>query len=666
MKKITLLILLFGFIQLGWGQEDSAQDELKKKLTAELSEITKQLEGKYEKYKKLYDEEYQNLEDLKKNIDINTGDTFLSKLPDQIEITKKYNDSVVDLLGVYQGYKIVYIHKGLTAQEIDVLFKYSGVQATKSSKENVNTETKVYSYFGDDEVINHDIFKNKTREAEILKKVLLDKGKESYLGDITIPRKDQRIKLYDFEKNKIEKKKLKKQEKLLCKQLNIATNLRDSLNKYKKDTAEIDSQITKYLNDIYNVKQNLSKIKRRICDLNFNFNEDSIYVYKTFKFQKLDIEIRDGYFHDIRVFLEDDEYNTHVFTNSVGLSLLFYSQYGKRKKFLIYKYSIRKNTPETDEYTDSNLKKIRVKVTDVMGYSYKVGNHYIPHDLALELPAKDKDGNLTNLESNTTYQIQQETHLEKIVELRAYSDFLALFGGSSNGLAQFEGKAKFYLFPYPFRFLWSDKTMGQIEYLPSFSAYANFSRFEEKSKYVDLLGPGVGNRYSIKSELDLIEKRFLTVGGDVELFKWQHKNAPIKLSLYGTINYNISQVNFGTDQEPDVMNLKALNRGFGAHFSGRRFNNFGFDCKAEFTWYDYENFNDFKSNNSRKLILSSEIPVFKNEAELFYHTNGNPNQAIFVRLITYKYASSEPNQSFYQFQFGYKFAIGARKVNVPD
>jgi hypothetical protein len=80
--------------------------------------------------------------------------------------------------------------------------------------------------------------------------------------------------------------------------------------------------------------------------------------------------------------------------------------------------------------------------------------------------------------------------------------------------------------------------------------------------------------------------------------------------------------------------------------------------KAELSWFDYKNFNDYDN-----IALPDKIPVFRNEAEIFYHPNGNPNQAIFTRLITYNYMGSENNQAFYQFQFGYKFAIGNRTTN---
>ncbi len=493
------------------------------------------------------------------------------------------------------------ISKENTEKWLESIKKYTPEIITK--KTEPSTEPQVYTYFGENQIINHDVFNSKTAEAQILKEMLMDKGEESYLGDITIPKDGQQFYFYKYHSEE--------------------------------------------------VANDWIKLER--------YNEEKLRTKTSFKFKKLDVEIRDGYFYDIRTFIETDDGNIHVFTNQVGLSLLFYSQQGKRKNLLRYEYSLRENIPDK-EYTDDKMEGLYIKVTDVMGYSYKPGNRYIPHDLILELPKNDTDNKSTNAQNRATYQIKQETHLEKILELRTYTDFLALFGKSDNGLAQIEGKAKFYLFPYPFRFFGSKKTFGQIEYFPSLSPYVNYSRFEDGTRYVDkvqsLPNIDANVRYEPVKNLDLVEKRYLSMGVDFEIFKWQHKNAPVKFSIYATFNYNLSEVNMGDDSNKISRNIKAFNRGGGLHLSTKRFNNFGFDLKAELTWYDYKNFND-----DTDFILPDEIPIFRNEAELFYHPNKNPNQAIFARLITFNYAGRSNNQAFYQFQFGYKFAIGNRTVS---
>ncbi|WP_440066284.1 hypothetical protein [Tenacibaculum discolor] len=70
----------------------------------------------------------------------------------------------------------------------------------------------------------------------------------------------------------------------------------------------------------------------------------------------------------------------------------------------------------------------------------------------------------------------------------------------------------------------------------------------------------------------------------------------------------------------------------------------------------------YEYNGSSAIDLDFKVPVVKNQAEVFYHPNKNPNQAIFARLVTYNYKGNESDEAFYQFQFGYKFSIGSRTV----
>jgi len=381
-----------------------------------------------------------------------------------------------------------------------------------------------------------------------------------------------------------------------------------------------------------------------------NRRNDYILSDKRFRFNKISVEVRDGYFHDIVAHVDDDQGNTHIFTNQIGLSVLFFSSYGDTR-FMYYSYSEKKNA--RGSYSDAELSTLYIKLTDIFAYTYEVGNHYIPMELKLKLPDDIKD----NKYSNVKYKILQKTTLEKIVELRAYSDFLALFGNADNGLVQIDGKATFYLFPYPFRILKSEKVLGQIEVLPTLSPYTNYSRFEDKSRFVSThTDPSLGT--TIPQSLSLIEKRFLTMGVEGEIFKWQHKSAPVKLSFFGFVNYNISEINLGTEEDKEVEQVKSMGHGFGLHLGTKRFNNFGFDYKAELSWFNYHNFNDYED-----IKTDFVVPVFKHQAEVFYHPNGNPNSAIFVRLVTHNYTGPEIDEAFYQFQFGYKFAIGNRAVN---
>lgn len=544
------------------------------------------------KLEKNFQKSNKQLEDLKKEFDDLKSSIMYSSSKKELEdIQKKQQEIINEKEKTDSLYNVSISLKSymgnfekVDSTKLEELFLFiKGYKLGERIEENKATP-KTYLYFGENKIVDEDLFKNKSTETELLKSLLADVGKENYLGDITIPKEDQRFRFY--------------------------------------------------------------------CENMIDISED------VYKFKKLGVEIRDGYFHDILVYVEDLNGDTHVFTNQIGLSVLFYSQYGK-SKFLYYLYSLKKkDVTEDSKYLDYKMSNRYVKVTDVMGYSYQVGNHYIPQDLTVELPRNDVEGNVTNINSQATYQIKQKTYLEKIVELRAYTDFLALFGETQNGLAQIEGKAKFYLFPYPFRLFWSRKTLGQIEFFSTISPHVNYARFGDEGRYVPIRKMADSDNYELNTKLDLVEKRFLTMGLQTEALKWQHKNAPVSISFYGLINYNLSEINMGTEEQKDIKSIKSLNVGGGIQLCTNRFNNFGFTYKFEVSSFDYHNF-----NSNLNVALPHHIPVVKNEAEIFYHPNGNPNQAIFTRLITFNYKGKENNQAFYQFQFGYKFSIGNKSIN---
>ncbi|WP_425658248.1 hypothetical protein [Tenacibaculum ascidiaceicola] len=358
-----------------------------------------------------------------------------------------------------------------------------------------------------------------------------------------------------------------------------------------------------------------------------------------YRFKRIDIEIRDGSFADIQVLVEYKG-SLLLFENYIGISFLRYALRGKNNYLFYSQKQPIKNVKEND------FKNLRVRLSDVLMYKYKIGNNYIPHDLTLELPKEDIDGKETNLTAPATYQIKQETYLDKILELRTYTDFLALFGESDNGLVQIEGNAKFYVFPFAMRVPFTKS--GQFEVFKSVTPYIHYSKFEEDKGLVTATGGVIDNA------LDLVEKRFLTVGGEVNLLEMYQKNFPMKMSLYGIMGYNLTSTKNDTE---GIENIKALNYGGGVSFSSKRFNNFGFNYRLGVQWFDYKNY-----NGSNTIDLDFKVPVVKNQAEVFYHPNKNPNQAIFARLVTYNYKGSANDEAFYQFQFGYKFSIGSRTV----
>lgn len=416
---------------------------------------------------------------------------------------------------------------------------------------------------------------------------------------------------------------------------------------FNKNTAEhkvlkklLTEKVETYFGDI-----TIPKDKQKLLFF-YERNDSMKESNEIYYFKKIAVEIKEGSFNDIKVYVEYNG-NTHIFENIKGVSMLRYATLAN-DNYLSYKQTIVGSEAVKVETMDE----LFIKLGNVMVYDYKIGNNYVPKDLTIELPQNDANSNSTNKDNPAQYQIKQETDLDKIVEFRTYSDFLALFGDSNNGLVQIEGKAKFYVFPFPMQ-VW--KTNAQWEFLSTFSPYVNYSRFDNNTRYVALNT----TKESIETTLDLVQKRYLTMGIEANLFKLKHKNFPVEANIYGVGAYQLSEINLGDEDIAKIENVKALSYGGGLHLEAKRFNHFGFEYKFEILYFDYHNYNNIKT-----LYLPEKLlPVVRNEAEIYYKPGISSNSAIFVRLMTYNNSSTKNNEAFYQFQFGYKFAIGNRKVN---
>ncbi|MEM9887423.1 MAG: hypothetical protein AAF849_16125 [Bacteroidota bacterium] len=357
-----------------------------------------------------------------------------------------------------------------------------------------------------------------------------------------------------------------------------------------------------------------------------------------YKFKKIDLEIHDGNFTDVLVTIEHKG-KTYVFENRVSISFLRYSKQSKIN-YLFYAHK-KPSIVDESNYLDS----MRIRLSDVLQYQYRIGQNYIPRDLTLQLPKNDIENEETNTTAPATYQVRENTYLDKVIEFRAYSDFFGLFGNSTNGLVQFESNAKFYLFPFA-RNIFN----AQFELFKDIRPKVHYARFDEDD------GFALVEDASISNPLDLVQKRFLTTGLDLNFFEVYHKNYAVKVNLYGFINYNLT--NAGETSE-DTQDIRAINYGPGLNFTTRRFNNFGFNYKIFLSWFDYKNFNGSVTD----IELPDTVPIFSNQAEVFYHPNQSPNQAIFVRLTTFNYTGNSDNGAFFQFQFGYKFSLGSKVAN---
>ena len=448
-------------------------------------------------------------------------------------------------------------------------------------------------------------------------------NEKSYLGDITIPKDNQVFYFYKYTSSPLKVK--------------IKTISKDSSRYSKKKPDKI--KITTYVKRNDTVFEN-KKIKHK--------KEFTPSKTETYRFKKLAVEIRDGNFADIKAYVETEDGNLHIFENQIGVSLLRFSTYGKNN-YLFYKHTITHSYNNSEgKYSENKMKDLYVKLSDVMVYDYKIGHRYVPHNLIIELPTNEVQNNTTS----ATYKIQVETNLDKVVELRAYTDFLSLFGDTENALMQIEGRAYFFVAPFPVA-LFGNANLMEVEFIKKLSPYVNYSRFEDEAKYFEMpLFPSTLNK---NNALGLLEKRYLTMGLEGNLVQLSSKDFPLNLILFGNLSYQLTE----TLVENEVYHLKAAAYGPGIKLVFKRFNNFGFTYSSSFMWYDYGNFNDGLLGG---IAEYPKFRVYSNEVEVYYHPSNNSNQAVFARLRTFNNSELNADEAFYQFQFGYKFAIGNRTI----
>jgi len=389
-----------------------------------------------------------------------------------------------------------------------------------------------------------------------------------------------------------------------------------------------------YLGDIIIPKENQQ----------FAFYDDKFNVKsgRYYKFKRVTFEIQDGFFTDIKVFVFDENGSELLFENKIPISILRYSTQAP-KNFLFFKHAINQNGIVDFKKTEN----LRIRLSDVLMYVSRPGYNFIPNDVTFDFPTKE-NGIYLNKESSIKYEIKEDTSLQNVVELRAYTDFLGLFADSPNGVVQLQGKGDFYVFPFSMPFWgWDLKLLDKI------SPYVNFSRIDADSRAVETtVLPDSKN--GIKNSLDLLQKAYLEMGTKVNVVNFKFgKEYPFRTIFYFPIRYQISDVKISNE----LTNVQGLGLGGGVTFEFKRFNNFGFSYSLEYSSYKYINFNKIPTFEAPEAFN-----VFRNEAEVYYHPDKDKKQAIFLRFRTFNNAKT--NEAFYQLQFGYRFSIGISDVKA--
>lgn len=367
-------------------------------------------------------------------------------------------------------------------------------------------------------------------------------------------------------------------------------------------------------------------------------------------FKEVNITLKEGAFEDVRVTLIDTiKHEKYYFENRLPTSLLRYSR--NSSGFYLACSSIS-SIDNVNPYVHNKreVEDIYITLKDVLLYFPNSGNNYVPDDQNLIFPIPNKP--IQNLKTRGEYQLIQNTSLQNTVELRTYTDFLGLFNESPNGVIQVEGRATFYV--NPFRFT-GKGFFNQFYFFKKLTPFVHFTKIDEINRGLDLKLEsvvGVDSTFSVKHSLEIIEKSYLGLGVNLNIFSVKFiKEMPFKLNLFCPVRYNSTAI-YNKKTQKD--NLNMMSYGLGLNFEFNKFSNFGFSYSFE--WLKYN-----PINRSEKIINPNNFNILRNEAEIFYYPGESKNQSIFTRLRTF-YNGSDDKDSFFQFQFGYRFSIGTGNV----
>lgn len=413
----------------------------------------------------------------------------------------------------------------------------------------------------------------------------------------------------------------------------------------------LDEKSEAYLGDFV-IPQNGQKIQLHVPKRkknNSTHEKDSIQIkYKrvfkigneadtALRFKKLKIHVLHGLIQDIKVILTDQE-NEYLFENRFPISLLKYSRLAPIN-YMFYRHTL---SNKKNKVIDEKFKNHSIKLADVLMYINNPGENFVPNELKLEFPTKTNN-KLDNHSGPLIYKVEQDTSLENVLNLRTYTDFLSLLGDSPNGIFQLEGKADFYLAPFNLR-------NTNLFLFKKISPYVNFARIDEELRNIS-----VENDSTLVNKLEILEKSYLNMGAELDVFNLRFtKEFPFDITLYAKAQYNISDV---LDEDSTAVNYKSFGLGGGLRIDVKRYNNFGFTMKSEFT-----NINTDEFNNLNFVTDPKDFVVFRNEAEIYYYPGKNKSQSVFLRLNTFKNHNHNNSEAFYQLQFGYRFSIGINKL----
>lgn len=335
--------------------------------------------------------------------------------------------------------------------------------------------------------------------------------------------------------------------------------------------------------------------------------DSTVNFAKKFTIESVKIDIREGVIFDIRI--QGKLLNTFVvFTNNAPINM---SSLIKHEVYLSYlKQGVK----------DSALSKYRIRLKDFLTYDYENGQNYVIDNELIEL----------NSDGKKEAKVYGNGTLKSLIDFRIYTDFLGIINESANGIVNFEGNSTFFLNPF---------SIGGYNYLlKKLNSTVRYSRFDDNDQNISL---------PITDTLDLIQKSFLSVSGEIDLLETRFsKRYPYKLHFKTKVGLDISKTK--EDGIEESSNTTTLVLGFGAGINVQRYSNFGLNSTIYYNRYENNGLFDSGTVNFNTIEVNTEVYFYDSKEK-------DDNDAFFLRLAYEQgIRNLSSSSNFFNIQLGYK------------
>lgn len=383
-----------------------------------------------------------------------------------------------------------------------------------------------------------------------------------------------------------------------------------------KERAKFDSILNR-LNNIASINNSdkIGKLSLKTEDVTIYKDSTKSHKFRifkndTWKIDREEINIEDGFITDILVVLKNQDNKFKYFTNKSPISLPRFFHYnnwklreeGKRKNFIL--------------------------LIDVLRYEAQRENNYVPDNEKIKLENK------TNKDSKN---LSLNKSLNSLLNFRIYTDFLGLINEESNGIINFEAYSKIFLVP---------NNIGLVHFFKDVKPYLNYSRFDNNNRFIKTQNDTITHKLSLK------QKAYITTGINFNTLEFKiAKEYPFSISIPAKVELNIVESD-STLTRKSKSKLNTITYGLGFHANFRRINNFGLNIAVEIDRFRY-----LKSNG---IVLknNSWFTTLGTSAELYYYEN--KESAFFIRFNSRRLIS-EGDENYATIQFGYKTALNFSK-----